>query len=87
MYRYNEENDNIITMDWLSSTVDTELKDINKVWPYLTIKGYIQDANYPNAATLEEVIEFMIQHNYSFVCASIADETGIKDIVFKFNQK
>lgn len=85
MYRMNEEQSNVITSSWLQNTVDEKLVEMNRVWPYLTLRGFIkEDITTDEAATIQEIIDFMKDKGYDFVCVSNVDVEGCKDIVFKY---
>lgn len=85
MYRMNEQQANVITMNWLTETVDEQLVKMNQVWPYLTLRGFIKEpAAYQEAATINEIIQMMTDKGYDFVCVSNVDVNGCKDIVFKY---
>lgn len=84
MYRMNEHQENVITVEWLNSTIDDHLIEMNRVWPYLTLRGFIKDKINEEAALIEEVIQFMTDKGYDFVCVSNIDLEGCKDIIFKY---
>ncbi|MEX3623701.1 hypothetical protein [Viridibacillus arvi] len=87
MFRVNDLLNELMTLAWLEQMV-VEMKEINQVWPYLTIKGFVRE-NEKNveAATIEQVIKFMIKSNYAFICVSHTDESGYKEIIFKYNNR
>lgn len=93
MYRMNEQEANTITIPWLKKTINDELKNVNAVWPYITLKGYVKDygaleivQQYDEIATLSEVIQFMKDNNYAYVCSGLRESDGYQDIVFKYIQ-
>ena len=86
MYRINEQEKNVITMNWLDQTVTKELIEVNKVWPYLTLRGFIKDQEQDHPVSIHEVMQFMDGKGYDFVCVSNVDLEGCKDIVFKYRK-
>lgn len=76
-----KDNELIITLMWLENIVE-EMNELTDVWPYLTIKGYINDSKNESAATLKDVVRFMENSSYKliYVHSGIKDQ---KEIVFK----
>jgi hypothetical protein len=80
--RINEQQHGMITIRWLKQVVE-EMKDLTKIWPFLTLKGYVnENSQNQMAATLDEVIQFMKDSKYKLISVS-SIENGLKEIVFK----
>lgn len=86
MFRTNEEQNELMTNDWLQKTV-TEIEEINKIWPYVTIKGFVRENNRnKDALSMDEAINYMKSHNYDFVNVSLSNEMGYKELIFKYKR-
>lgn len=79
--RINEQGQGIITKGWLENVVK-EMSDLTNIWPYLTIKGYVQDSKHDSAATLDEVIHFMKDSDYKLIYVQPTNK-DLQEIVFK----
>lgn len=78
--RVNEQELGAITLPWLKNLVE-EMDDLTSIWPYLTIKGFINDSEH-NAATLDEVVRFMKGSHYKLICVQPTNNNW-NEFVFK----
>ncbi|WP_121616737.1 hypothetical protein [Virgibacillus halodenitrificans] len=69
-----------ITLVWLEDIVE-EMESLTSIWPYLTIKGFI-NAHHNTAVSLDEVVRFMKDSDYKLIYV-YPNENNWNEIVFK----